>query len=837
MLNNKSYKNKKISEPKTSTNKIINTNNHLTKPNNDLYNLFSNRKYKTLYERCTSNPKLLNEIINDDKTIVQYAIQINNKKLVKKLIKLDKQLLVSKSRDGYYLPYYALINGLNDMFFYLIDTTIKADEKILFNVGVGEKTITHSVIEKKNFPLFNSYFEKYFKHINWLSIIDNTSYLYLIINAFNDNFDKIMPIIEQIVKQVKESNNSDKIADLFKYPQSDNALFYLIYCHYRPDIIVRPNNTQSIQKFSTNIELLKKFIKLFPEQLDYINQINRTPIYYMAEANDINMLDFCLQNGANPNHTSPLGYINFAHNVMKWSNKETINYVLTTNHKINFNHIDQNNETPIFNLLRNQLANSLSNTQTSNENNLTISNIINLLKKTNDWNLQNIYGQTIIHMLVTRSDIENFYPILKTKYFDINAKNKVGTTPLQLLYANLKKNNSNLTENQLQDKLNEFKELVVDSYIDSIINSDTDIDKDIVANTKIQCKLYSSTNPDKKKTVCWTSVIDLLSKPLYTDLDKLSSSYKNIIFDDYSFSHYNLYNARDSDIYLYYIILMSKYELLGVPQNSNKFDQKLSITNTFQEKFNDSTIDDNVLNHIFYLKTVVSNTIKHYMLYPLNIYWINENNYLIPYDFANNVLKTIDTGYKFIICRVNIINKILHANILLIDTINMRIIRFEPQGGVNNTSVNTLDEKIEQSLKKNEFFSSYIFIRPVDYEPLSGFQSLSQETNTDITRKGDINGFCVAWCLWFIELYIKNHVSLSSVSSLKSFFSKTIKKLINTNYLISDYIRNYANYMHDKLIQLLTKNGFPLTNLYYERYTDDELDQIYSFINSKIKNF
>ena len=220
------------------------------------------------------------------------------------------------------------------------------------------------------------------------------------------------------------------------------------------------------------------------------------------------------------------------------------------------------------------------------------------------------------------------------------------------------------------------------------------------------------------------------------------------------------------------------------------------------------------------------------MLYPLNIYWINESNYQIPYNFVESVLSSINNGKKFIICRVNIINKILHANILLIDTINKRIIRFEPQGGVNANNINVLDEQIEKTLKTNNFFSSYVYIKPSQYEPLSGFQSLSQETNSDITRKGDINGFCVAWCLWFVELYIENHLSLTSESKLNTFLHKVIKKLINTNYLISDYIRNYANYMHKKLVDLLTKNGFPYSNLYYERYSDDELDQIYSFANN-----
>jgi hypothetical protein len=42
--------------------------------------------------------------------------------------------------------------------------------------------------------------------------------------------------------------------------------------------------------------------------------------------------------------------------------------------------------------------------------------------------------------------------------------------------------------------------------------------------------------------------------------------------------------------------------------------------------------------------------------------------------------------------------------------------------------------------------------------------------------------------------------------------------------------------MHNKLIQLLTKNGFPYSNLYYERYTDDELERIYNFADKMIKN-
>jgi hypothetical protein len=276
---------------------------------------------------------------------------------------------------------------------------------------------------------------------------------------------------------------------------------------------------------------------------------------------------------------------------------------------------------------------------------------------------------------------------------------------------------------------------------------------------------------------------------------------------------------------------MSKYDFLGVPLNKNFISEKAFDLSSFSANVS----DENTVNNIFYLKTIVSNTIKYKMLYPLNIYWIDELNFVIPYNFTSTIIDTINTGKKIIIIRVNIIDKILHANLLLIDTINKRIIRFEPQGGVSKEKMSIFDKKIENTLKTDSFFVHYTYFEPKDYEPISGFQSLSQETNTDITRKGDINGFCVAWCLWFVELYIQNIINnLDTETKFKGFFPKVIKKLINSNYLIPEYIRNYANYMHNKLVILLTKNNFPYTNLYYERYSDNELFMIYSYVNNSL---
>jgi hypothetical protein len=143
-----------------------------------------------------------------------------------------------------------------------------------------------------------------------------------------------------------------------------------------------------------------------------------------------------------------------------------------------------------------------------------------------------------------------------------------------------------------------------------------------------------------------------------------------------------------------------------------------------------------------------------------------------------------------------------------------------------------LDDHILNEFKKNKTFKSYKYFKPMDYEPINGLQSLSQETEIMNVRKGDISGFCVAWCLWFIEFYIQNsNNKLLSDDNFKLLIPKTIKKLINSGYLISEYIRNYANYMHQKLVSYLTINKFPYSNIYYDKFTSKELDNLYSHIN------
>ena len=767
----------------------------MVKNNEKIYNLFSNNKFKTLYNTLKKEPKLLNEIINDNKTVIHYAVQTNNKKLVKKLLELDNSLLLIKDSSNYYLPHYSLTVGLKDIFFYLTDKIVDKDNKFINSNDITNKTITEYVLLKNDYNFFDKYFNKYYKSIDWNN--DSSAYLFILVNNFPNKLNEINNMIGKIKKLNVNVDN------LFKLPKNDNPLF-IVYNNYKLKLV--------------KSDEVKEFIKLYPEQLNYLNKNHKPIIYLISENNDLDMLKFCIENGADPNYISPLGYSSFCHYVMSYSSIPIIDYVIDLicdtkkcKNKItdSINHVNHNNESPIFNLLRNYNVNNKAANQ--KEQQRIISNV---LQKTNDWNIQNIYGQTIIHLLVLRPDIEEFYPILKQKYFDINIKNKVGSTPLTLLQSTFK--NKKLSDDIINKKITEFKELVIDNYLDTIST---------LENTKTISKIKEICKNSNKNKTCLNS----LNNPLYTNIDKLTKEYQNINLDNYEYAYYNLYNARDVDIYIYYLLLLNKYDILGIPHN-NKFDKSKILSTAILE----NNISPDILNNIAYLNHLINNTTKYSNLYPANIYWLNDNNYILPYNMTDDIENTINDGKQIIILRINIISQILHANILIIDSHNKRIIRFEPQGGITNN--NKLDEIISKQFKSVNYFKNYTYFKPSDYMPINGFQSLSQETNNILVRKGDISGFCVAWCLWFTEFYIQNFNNISSDNNFTNIVPKVIKKIINSGNLITEYIRNYANHLHKKYVDYLTKNNFTHNIIYYEHYTDEEMDKLYDFTNKNIIN-
>lgn len=794
-----------------------------------IYQLFINKQFKKLYDKIKNNPKILNLDINDNKTILHYLIQTNNIETLNQILDLDKKNILT-SNDKKPLPSIALKYSLYDLFFDLVDKYIKTDSSgELFNKMIGKKYLLVYVIQKNDYSLFDKFFSKYH------TMIDFTLYYYihLIIDSFHEHIEDLLKKFKVIVDQTDKKN----LEKLFKYPLSDNPLFFLLYLKYSPQIIIKPNGKKYSEKETKHIksEHIKEFIELYPQQVSYNNQIYYTPIFYPTLANDINMIKFMIDYKTDLNYVSPLGYVNYPYYLLSKSNLETIKYV--SKYEISYNHLNNYNETPIYAFIRNPYVLEYQ----KPDNKLNIEPLLEIYKiildKTIVWDSQNVFGQTFIHLIVNKPYLEQLYDILKTKYFNLNIKNRFKQSPLDIYVSSLTL--QKLSNDDIKKKINNLRSLVMNTYLnklealsDSISNSNSNTNSDSDNQNQLDVNVSKVLVDCKKKDkTCWDSVSNLLTKPIYSDLDNLSNDYRKINIIDYQSVDYNLFYARDSDWFLYFVITTIKYDIVGVPLNDNSFDKKRILEINYVDQKKDNFIED--FDQMEYINVMMEYTSKYYMLYPITIYWINSSNIIIPYNLIDSIMRSVDLGKKIIIIRIKVITKeSLHANILIVDIFNKRIIRFEPQGGViKNTDL--LDYQIASLFKNSEFFSKYKYYRPSDYMPINGFQSISHETNKFKTKRGDINGFCVAWCIWFIELYIQNlNSNMMSDKEFKSFVSKVIKKLINGNYWISDYIRNYGNYIHKKLIEYLVNNGFKYSNLFFERSTDEEINNIFNHIHS-----
>ena len=112
-----------------------------------------------------------------------------------------------------------------------------------------------------------------------------------------------------------------------------------------------------------------------------------------------------------------------------------------------------------------------------------------------------------------------------------------------------------------------------------------------------------------------------------------------------------------------------------------------------------------------------------------------------------------------------------------------------------------MDQILEKELTKNTNLKYY---HPGKYFPVAGFQTISDENNVFNQKMGDFGGYCLAWCLWYIEHRIKN-----KKIDPEGLIRKTLNKFRAMNLTPNEYIRNYANKVNKKRIEWLKSINVP----------------------------
>ena len=208
--------------------------------------------------------------------------------------------------------------------------------------------------------------------------------------------------------------------------------------------------------------------------------------------------------------------------------------------------------------------------------------------------------------------------------------------------------------------------------------------------------------------------------------------------------------------------------------------------------------------------------------FPWIICYDNEYNYWIHSDLNNliNSQRRIKK-YDFSICYLSLTieNVGLHANILIYDFNLMTVERFDPYGDTVN-----FDKKLDQVLEEELTWNTGLkYLKPSDYLPVAGFQTISDELDPFKQKPGDFGGYCLAWCTWYLEHRIKN----KNISP-KILIKKLLKKISELKISFMEYIRNYANNLNNNILKKYLDaniNQTELTNILHKSSTNRMLNK------------
>ena len=291
----------------------------------------------------------------------------------------------------------------------------------------------------------------------------------------------------------------------------------------------------------------------------------------------------------------------------------------------------------------------------------------------------------------------------------------------------------------------------------------------------------------KNKVLISPAVLEKLDKTktniLWLKLFKSLGIYKekkdDIILDENKYSHSTLFQSTFKDVGIFSIYMTDNYPNLYLPNMESYMVKNLTFSDTFP--FSDSIIEK---------EPVFPWTICYYSQYEY---------YIHPY--LNNLINAERRkgDKRFAVVFLSIIyDKILHANILIYDFKKLTVERFEPYG--NSSAVDTeMDDVLEEELT---WSTGLKYIRPSDYLPVAGFQTISDENNLENQKAGDFGGFCLAWCLWYLENRIKNPDVEPNI-----LVEKIINKLAKMDIKFSEHIRNYSNKINEKRVKLMSSIG------------------------------
>lgn len=407
-----------------------------------------------------------------------------------------------------------------------------------------------------------------------------------------------------------------------------------------------------------------------------------------------------------------------------------------------------------------------------------------------------LYSKIILKAYNDFKKIERILEIIWEKIkLDYNYVNKDGINYIQLVLQF----NCEYCNSKILDKI--IDEILINSPNESWLQLNLNKETPLFYLVKYPVDKYIKYIKNKKLNIKQQNnngktVLDFASKEWVDELTKLDNFELDDIvkLDVKKYQHYTIFTAKPTDVIIYFIYLSNKYKNLYIPKlNKNE------------------NYDVDYPWMIIYEKELTFEKGKFSMYPNLNLN-------------INNIRRDKKYDYAILFLGQILDNNLHHANIILYDFKNLSIERFEPYG--DDGIENEIDDFLEETLTWN---TGMKYLKPSEYLPKPGYQLLSNEIDNKNQKNGDFGGFCLGWCIWYVEHRIKNN-NIDPITLNK----KTLEKMLRLDNSIVEFIRNYSNTLFNKKIQIIKKICPEYTcikNMSNIVLSEDIKDKIYNYAN------
>lgn len=324
----------------------------------------------------------------------------------------------------------------------------------------------------------------------------------------------------------------------------------------------------------------------------------------------------------------------------------------------------------------------------------------------------------------------------------------------------------------------------------------------LLKNKKVNLKLNDGNSEILFDKINNSKEINVINWITFLKLLPICENTNDIIIKTYDYSYYNLFSATFKDMSFYILHFKNKYTNLYLPQLPNLKLSNLVVSDEINISWPDPMLDSNPI-------------------FPWIICYVSKDEYWIHQELNNLInAQRRKKIYDFATCYISINNNgLLHANIIIYDFNMLTIERFDPYGDTVYFD-KEIDDILEEELTWNTGFT---YLKPSDYMPIAGFQSISDELNPFKQKIGDFGGYCLAWCSWYLEHRIINKNIKPNI-----LINKLLKKLSYSNNTFLENIRNYANNLNKARTKYLKNIGIDhkiISNLYFPNYIENELTE------------